>query len=126
MVCHYCGERIIDRQGYHALCRAMGEPTKGHNQVRDGFHAGFIAADPGAATEVVGLIPSNPELRPADVLTAATRTHGSMAVDVGICAPHASGAGENCVESMRTNKFDHYANVLRELERENIEFSPQR
>ena len=124
MVCNYCGEKVLDRQGYHALCCAVGESTKGHNAVRDGLHAGFIAVDPGAATEVVGLIPSQPDLRPADVLTSATRAHGSMAVDVGICAPHASGAGDNCVENMRAHKFEHYANVLRELERENIEYLP--
>ena len=70
----------------------------------------------------MGLIPSQPDLRPADVLTLATRTHGYMAMDVGICASHSSGAGENCVESMRAHKFVHYGDVLHELERESIEY----
>ena len=96
-----CGKRVLDQQCYHALCCAKGESTKGHNSFRDSFHAGFLAGDPGAATEVLGLVPSLPHLRPADILTTATRSHGSMAVDVGICAPHSSGAGDNCVESMR-------------------------
>ena len=101
-----------------------GESTKGHNSVRDTFHAGFLAGDPGAATEVLGLVTSLPDLRAADNLTTATRSHGSMAVDVGICAPHSSGAGDNCVESMRVQKFRHYAGVLRELERENVQYMP--
>ena len=58
------------------------------------------------------------------MLTSATRAHGYMAVDVGICAPHSSGAGENCVETMRANKFDHYADMLDELERQNIQYLP--
>ena len=88
------------------------------------MHAGFVAADPGAATEVLGLVPSQPDLRPADILTTATREHGAMAVDVGICAPHASTAGEDCVESMRMEKFAHYSSIMHELEAQNIEYLP--
>ena len=124
MLCASCGERVLDKQGYHALCCAKGESTKGHNSIRDSLHAGFAASDPGAAIEVLGLIPSQPDLRPADILTTATRSSGSIAVDVGICAPHASGAGEDCVETMRINKFDHYSDVLAELEQQRIEYLP--
>jgi hypothetical protein len=124
ILCGSCGERVLDRQAYHALCCARGESTRGHNRVRDCLHAGFVASDPGAAIEVQGLIPSQPSLRPADVLTTAARPHGTTAVDVGICAPHAGGAGDDCVEKMRIDKLHNYADVLRELEAQNIEYLP--
>ena len=37
---------------------------------------------------------------------------------------HASGAGDDFVESMRAQKFDHYAAFLRELEMQNIQYLP--
>ena len=92
--------------------------------MRDTLHAGFAASDPGAAIEVQGLIASQPDLRPADILTTAAREHGTTAVDVGICAPHASGAGEDCVETMRSHKLENYASVLSELEAQNIQYVP--
>jgi hypothetical protein len=124
ILCASCGTRVLDRHGYHALCCARGESTKGHNKVRDTLHAGFAASDPGAAIEVQGLIASQPDLRPADILTTAAREHGTTAVDVGICAPHASGAGEDCVETMRSHKLENYASVLSELEAQNIQYVP--
>ena len=124
MLCASCGDRVVDRQAYHALCCARGESTKGHNRVRDTFHARFAASDQGAAIEVEGLIPSQPQLRPADILTTSAREHGTSAMDVGICAPHAAGAGDNCVEKMRYDKFDTYADVFHELEAQNIFYLP--
>ena len=124
MLCGSCGKRVLDQQAYHALCCAKGECTKGHNKVRDTLHAGFAASDPGAAIEVEGLVPSDPDLRPADVLTTAARPNEVTAVDVGIIAPHAAGAGDNCVETMRTDKMQKYEAVLPELEAQGIKYCP--
>ena len=124
VLCKSCGERVLDKQGFHALRCATGECTKGHNAVRDSLQAGFVASDPETATEVLGLAPSQPDLRQANILTTATRSSGAMAVDVGICVRHASGAGEDYVETMRVNKFSHYATVFDELCQQSIEYIP--
>ena len=68
-LCGYCGERCMDSNGYHSLCCALGESTRGHNRVRN-LHAAFCGqADPGTTIEVPGLCPRAPSLRPADTLT---------------------------------------------------------
>ena len=58
------------------------------------------------------------------LLTTAAKPHGTTAVDVGVCAPHASGAGANCVEQMRIDKFQNYPDVFPDLEAQNIEYLP--
>jgi hypothetical protein len=124
ILCAKCGERVLDKCAYHALCCARGESTRGHNRVRDVLHAGFAAADAGASIEVLGLIPSQPDLRPADVLTSAAKPNVTAAVDVGVSAPHSSGAGADCTESMRREKLRKYGQYLPELERQGIEYAP--
>jgi hypothetical protein len=124
VLCASCGRRVLDKPAYHALCCARGESTRGHNRVRNVMHAGFSASDPGAVMEVMGLIPSEPDLRPADVLTVAAKPNVTSAIDVGITAPHASGAGDDCVESMRSQKIRRYAPYLPELQAQGIEYSP--
>ena len=124
ILCASCGERVLDKTAYHALCCARGESTRGHNRVRDVLHAGFVASDAGARVEVMGLIPSHPDLRPADVLTTAARPNVTTAVDVGISCPHSSGAGVDCTESMRAEKLRHYGQYLPELEAQGIEYAP--
>ena len=44
--------------------------TTGHNRVRDTIAMGLAMADAGAVTEPLGLVPSTPGLRPADILDA--------------------------------------------------------
>ncbi len=113
LLCASCGERVLDRKAYHDPCCARGESTRGHNRVRDVMHSGFVASDPGASVEVLGLIPSHPDRRPADVLTTAAQPNKITAVDVGITAP---GAGEDCVESMRQEKVRKHSPYFPELE----------
>ena len=84
MLCAPCGERVLDKVAYHALCCARGESTRGHNRVRDVIHEGFAAADAVANIEVLGFIPSHPDLLPADVLTSAAHPNKITAVDRGI------------------------------------------
>ena len=44
-----------------------------------------------------------------------------LACDVGIASPEASGAGLDCVESMRVRKLEHCGErVLVELEEQNV------
>ena len=74
--------------------------------------------------EVLGLIPSAPDLRPADVLTTAAQPNKTSVVDVGTTAPHASGAGEDCVETMRQHKLQKYAKYVPELTSHDIEYDP--
>ena len=124
MLCASCGERILDKVAYHALCCARGESTRGHNRVRDVMHGGFAAADAGANIEVLGLIPSHPDLRPADVLTSAAHPNKTTAVDIGIRAPHAAGAGVDCTESYRQEKLTKYRPFFDELERQGIAYAP--
>ena len=123
-VCGCCGSQRIDARGYHALCCAMGESTKGHNRIRDVIADCCARADPGTAIEVPGLCPDDPGLRPADVLTRAVHPTLAIAVDVGVRAPHAAGAGENPLESMRAQKIEKYARHAHALERQGISYEP--
>ncbi len=123
-VCRSCGESILDSQCFHALCCSMAESTRGHNNVRNMMHAGFSVSDPGAALEVAGLVPSAPDLRPADILTVAAHETACVAVDVGIKAPHSLDAGLDCTETMKQDKIRKYEVHLPELERQGIYYKP--
>ena len=80
------------------------------------------AIDPAAELEAAGLIP-NTLLRPADVLTGALG-NGLVALDIGIASPDASGAGEDCVQTMHNKKIEKYAPHQEALQRQNIEYKP--
>eukprot|EP00973_Karenia_brevis_P053068 7377701-Karenia_brevis.AAC.1 len=70
-LCAACGEHMMDKQCYHAHCCAQGESTSGHYRVRDALAIPFSAGDSTKACEVEGLVPSQPSIRPADILTLA-------------------------------------------------------
>ena len=72
----------------------------------------------------MGFIPSHPDLRPADVLTTAAKPNVTTAVDVGITAPHASGASDDCMESMREGKLRKHGPYSHELQIQGIEYAP--
>ena len=57
-------------------------------------------------------------------LTRAVHPTQTIAVDVGIRAPHASTAGEEPLESMRTDKIDKYAPHRDDLASQGICFEP--
>ncbi len=70
--CAGCGSEFLDIQCMHSLCCARGESARGHNCVRARYGALrliFREVDPKADTEVHGLAPGRPDLRPTDVLT---------------------------------------------------------
>ena len=124
VLCGGCGRHVLDLQGKHALCMGSATTT-GHNRVRDTIAMGLAMADAGTVTEPLGLVPSAPDLRPADILTRASTVDGFLACDVGIASPEASGAGLDCVESMRVRKLGHYGErVLAELEEQNARYTP--
>ncbi len=92
--------------------------------VRDRTFELVSECDPGAETEPLGLISSQPMLRPADILTSAAGSGRLAALDVGVVAPEARGAGTNCVEAMHATKLARYAPYQDELERANIKYEP--
>ena len=114
----------MDVKGYHGLCCEMAESTIGHNRTRDCLADCFAQADPGTDTEVPGLCPRAPTLRPADILSKAAHPTQIVAVDVGIRAPHASTAGDEPLESMRSDKIIKYAPHLEDLRVQGIIFQP--
>ena len=121
--CRAC-KGVLGPTGSHALCCAPGESTKGHNDVRDALFDLARLADATAEKEVLGLLETAPGLRPADVLTTAVSPGLTSALDVGIAAPHAVHAGEDCTESMRVRKRATYARFLPALQAEGVEYRP--
>ena len=124
IVCAQCSHRVLDSQGYHALCCNTAEATIGHNRIKEVLHAGFVLSDPGANMEAAGLVSSNPGLRPADILTRSALPNTLTAVDVGVKSPEAAGSGEDCAQAMVEEKLRYYANVLPELEQAGIRYQP--
>jgi hypothetical protein len=124
VLCSNCGEALLDTAAAHALCCARGPSTKGHYKVRDEVLALARISDSSAETEPEGLIASQPTLRPADILSSTAISGCLAALDVGIVAPEASGAGSDCTESMHRVKAARYASYTAELERENVKYQP--
>jgi hypothetical protein len=125
VLCNGCGRHLLDVQGRHALCCMGSETTIGHNRIRDTVAMGLAMADPGTITEPLGLVPSRPELRPADILSRAGREDGLIACDIGVASPEAGGAGLDCLEAMRSRKLAHYGDaVLEELRAQHIVYVP--
>ena len=106
----------------HLLCQ--GESTRGHNDIRDTLLECLREVDSAAEKEVPGLVPSDPGLRPADVLTRATTRVGEMAIDVMVRSPYAQDAGDNPqLEGVR-KKIRRYAEVQQELQGLGIAYTP--
>ena len=124
IVCEQCGQRVLDAQCYHAQCCNTAEATIGHNRVKEVLHAGFVISDPGACMEAAGLVESQPDLRPADILTRSARPNTLVALDVGIKSPESTGAGADCAQAMVEEKLRYYNAVLPELTRSGIQYVP--
>ena len=122
--CRLCKDGVLDSGGSHALQCSLAEATRGHNAVKNELLRVAKACDSSAEAEPLGLIPSNPALRPADVFTSAATPGRLSALDVGICSPEAAAAGADCTESMRQRKLHFYAQHLTELEAQNIVYKP--
>ena len=121
--CAVCGQVVSD-MGAHASCCATGECTRGHNRLRDALLLCLREVDAGAATEVPGLAPSEPTLRPADILSRATARVGEAAIDVSITSPHALYNGENPQQEARQRKMRKYRSIQGELLAEGITYTP--
>ena len=121
--CRICN-RSLDTNGSHALCCAPGEGTRGHNKIRDELFAVTRMADTTAEREVLGLLDTAPGLRPADILTNAVVPALSSALDIGVAAPHAVHAGDDCCEAMRLRKIRHYQDHLEDLRLQGIIYTP--
>ena len=96
----------------------------GHNDVRNELHAAACSCDPSAELEPLGLIPSHPTLRPADIFTSVALPGRLAALDVGVASPHAAAAGSDCTDSMVQQKGSDYAAHMDELVRAGIEYVP--
>ena len=123
IVCSRCS-KILDRSCCHALLRATPEATRGHYDVRDAVLALAHLADPGAETESIGLIPTAPALRPADILTSAAIPGRLAALDIGVTSPDAAGAGEDCCDAMWQTKVGKYEDYASELNAQGIRYQP--
>jgi hypothetical protein len=123
-ICGSCGIRILDTQGYHALCCARAESTIGHNRIRDCLATMCAQADPATAIEVVGLCPQEPSLRPADVLTRSLHPTLTVAADIGVRAPHAARAGNDYLTTMRVTKIERYERHRDDLATQGIVYQP--
>ena len=121
-VCGRCGMSLLDASAAHALCCANA--VVGHNDVRDILHAAACSCDPSAEIEPLGLVPSHPTLRPADILTSAALPGRLAALDVGVTSPDAAGAGADCTISMVNTKRSNYAAHEDELRAEGIQYLP--
>ena len=122
IACQLCGADAIGSNGAHALCCAKAESTIGHYKVTKQVLVGVQQIDPGAETQVAGLIPGT-DLRPADILTVAIGG-GAVALDIGICSPDAQNAGNDCVVKMGERKINYYAPHAAALDRQNISYYP--
>ena len=125
LACSSCDGGILERSGRHALLCAKGPSTRGHNAVRDEIFGMAKSVDGNAETEPMGLIPSRPALRPADILTSASGLIGRLAaLDGGIISPAAAGAGTECTETMRQRKCRRMEPYMAELEAQDISYRP--
>ena len=85
--CVYCNDVMMDMHGHHCHVCAGAESTRGHTAEKDVVLDLAIKADPAAESEPIGLITEGREMRPADVLCAATSRGQLWAMDVGVPMP---------------------------------------
>ena len=121
IACKRCGREDLDRSCSHALCCALPEATRGHNNIREVVLNLSHLADPRARIKDESLIPSRPTLRPADILTSAAFP-GLSALDVGVISPDSAHAGDDCCEAMRKKKCEDYGPYLEELVQNGVKY----
>merc|ERR1711873_13075 len=115
MVCGCCHKGYLDQTGRHETTCSTGEATRGHNRcVATLFHYARIV-DPDSRMEPRELVPSQPSLRPADLLTAAACR--LTAADLGITSPGVSSSAEAAKDKMVKRKNLERAGLANELQR---------
>ena len=115
---------VLDAPAAHCLTCALPEATRAHYEVRNHVLALTHLADPSAEAETLGLIPSMPTLRPADILSSAAIPGRSAALDIGITSPDASGSGDDCCAAMFRRKCQDYSQFEAELLLQGIVYRP--
>jgi hypothetical protein len=124
VMCAACGKGMLDTTGAHASCCALGEATRGRNAVRDVIYEFSCAADTSTEREPRGLVHSQPELRPADVLSPAAIPGRLAALYVGVTSPERADAGVDCTEAMFLGKTQERTGIEAVLESQNIVYRP--
>jgi len=119
--CRKCGNPT-DSRLLHAQCCDRANATKGHYKVRDCVHALNSVHDPSAQLEVIGLSPSYPLLRPANILCSGPT--GLVALDINVSSPFSQSAGEDCCDASFRRKERDYGHVISELASKGITFTP--
>ena len=122
--CAACEDGMLEPTCAHALRCAPGACTRGHNDVRSALMSLASLADPAALLEPLGVIPSAPNVRPADVLSTAALPGCTAALDVGVMSPSSIGAGADCCEAMVRRKLGTYAAHWAELTRRGVRYIP--
>ena len=79
-------------------------------------------ADPSALLEPLGVIPSNPNARPADILCTAALPGSTAALDIGIASPDAFGAGPDCCEALVRRELREQAAYQPELAAQGVRY----
>ena len=111
--CLACGRSGTVTAG-HAQCCAPGPSNAGHDALRDLTLALAVAGDANAVPEPLGLLPSAPGRRPADILTTAEGEAALFALDVNISSPESCAAlrcTADFLEVARQRKCDTYAHL---------------
>ena len=122
LVCACCGEEL-DRLCLHCMKCAPGESNRGHYAVCSVVHGLASLADPSAASEPRGFVPSRPAIRPADVLTSAAFCIPAV-LDVCVASPDSAGAGTDACAAAEVRKRGKYQDVLVELREEGYDYRP--
>ena len=121
--CERCG-KLLSSNAAHALCCALPDATRGHNRVRDKVHDLVSIADPSASREAPELVTSFPTIRPADIFTETALPGGRTALDIGVATPGTCTAGNDCCDSMWSERFHHYREALPEMAGSGIHYVP--
>ena len=121
--CRLCN-RPFDGNGTHVLCCAPCEGTRGHTEIRNVVFHVTRMADTTAERDVSGLRDTAPGRRPADIFASAVIPSLFSPVGIGVAAPHAIHAGEDCCETMRLRKIYNYHEYLLDFRLQGINYIP--
>ena len=122
--CAACQNGSLDTGAAHATCCAVGEATRGHNEVTTLVHAAAQSCDCTAGMEVLGLIPGT-DLRPADVLTSALGNSHTALRHLGLLPARSSLLVPTArVQTRHESKLAHYGPHLPSFLRQNISHTP--
>ena len=124
VTCSRCGVVLVERTAAHGLCCAAPKATRRHYRARNAILALVHLADPTATVEEPELIPEAPALRPADIFTSSGLPGGQAALDIGICSPDETGAGEDCCQQMVENKTGTYGEFHEGMARRGLRYVP--